>query len=286
MPLFYFLKGDEISQRNVPCPEEIVVPNVVWGRPDVFFTPAYWMTQYWMREGILPERNHAIGATLEEEVVACLLGGHGIPAEIGIAAFARLRERGLISVPTPSIEVFSMTLREPLSVGGRQVTYRFWSQKAKYLASALRALNERPVPCDSAHALRSYLMHLPGIGPKTASWVVRNHLKSNEVAILDIHIIRAGQLMNLFSLSDRVETHYFEMEQRFLDLASAIGTPASELDALIWSEMRRTPRIVARALSSPDLRQNSSDLFLASNPSKSGRSSAKRSVKNNLLTPH
>jgi thermostable 8-oxoguanine DNA glycosylase len=54
--------------------------------------------------------------------------------------------------------------------------------------------------------------------------------------------------MNLYSMEDRVEAHYFRMEQRFLDLASAIGAPPSDLDALIWSEMRRTPRLVARVL--------------------------------------
>lgn len=249
MPVFYYLKEEQILQRDVPAPEAHVLPDVFWGRPEVFFTPAYWMTQHWMREGNLPPRSHGLGETLEEEVVACLLGGHGIPAEVGLAAFERLRSRGLISSPCPDSDVFSKNLREPLIVSGRQITYRFWSQKANYIATALRTLDEQPAPRKSPCALRDYLMRLPGIGPKIASWVVRNWLGSNEVAILDIHIVRAGQLMNLYSTADRVEAHYFKMEQRFLDLASAIGAPASDLDALIWSEMRRTPRLVARVLS-------------------------------------
>jgi thermostable 8-oxoguanine DNA glycosylase len=209
------------------------------------------MTQHWMREDNLPLRSHNLGETLEEEVVACLLGGHGIPAEVGLAAFERLRSRGLITAPCPDAHVFSKNLREPLIVSGRQITYRFWSQKADYIATALRALYDQPAPRNSPCELRNYLMRLPGMGPKTASWVVRNWLGSNEVAILDIHIVRAGQLMNLYSIADRVEAHYFRMEQRFLDLASSIGTPASDLDALIWSEMRRTPRLVESVLGMP-----------------------------------
>ncbi len=252
MALFYYLRGEQVVEREVPAPETNVLPNVFWGRPEVLFTPAYWMTQHWMREGNLPPRSHGLGQTLEEEVVACLLGGHGIPAEVGLAAFERLRSRGLISAPCLDADTFSRNLREPLTVSGRQTTYRFWSQKANYIATALRTLTEHSAPRESPHELRDYLMRLPGIGPKTASWIVRNWLGSNEVAILDIHIVRAGRLMNLYSITDRVESHYFEMERRFLDLAFAIGAPASDLDALIWSEMRRTPRLVARVFRPPE----------------------------------
>jgi N-glycosylase/DNA lyase len=209
------------------------------------------MTQHWMREGNFHSPNHCLGETLEEEVVACLLGGHGIPAEVGLAAFERLRGRCLISTPCLDVEVLSQHLREPLIVSGRKITYRFWSQKANYIVAALRTLSKQAAPCESPHELRDYLMRLPGIGPKIASWVVRNWLGSNEVAILDIHIVRAGQLMNLYSMTDRAAGHYFEMERRFLDLAAAIDAPASDLDALIWSEMRRTPRLVARVFGSP-----------------------------------
>ena len=94
MATFCYLKEDEVVRREVPTPEETVLPRVLWGRPDVFFTPAYWMTQYWMREHELPQRSHTIGQTLEEEIVFCLLGGHGIPAEIGIAAFRAATQAG------------------------------------------------------------------------------------------------------------------------------------------------------------------------------------------------
>ena len=86
MQVFYFLKGDQVVERYLAAPEVCVVPGVPWGRPDVLFTAAYWLTQYWMREDDFPNRCHRLGQTFQEEVVACLLGGHGIPAEVGLAA--------------------------------------------------------------------------------------------------------------------------------------------------------------------------------------------------------
>jgi len=246
MPVFYFLKGEKVIERPLAAPEESVVPGVPWGRPDVLFTAAYWMTQYWMHEDGFPDRCHRLGSSFEEEVVACLLGGHGIPAEVGVAAFERLRDRGLIAGRVPSVEVLSDNLRQPLIIGGRDIVYRFWSQKARYVAGALKIVNEQPVPFNSPRELRGHLIQLPGIGPKTASWIVRNWLGSSDVAILDIHVVRAGQLMGLYTNEDRVEHHYMRMEGRFLSLASAMGVPAADLDSLIWHNMRNSPRLVAR----------------------------------------
>lgn len=248
MPTFSFIRGKEVIERPLPLPTEEVLPGVRWGCPEALFSPAYWLVQCWMREGSLTPRTHALGQTLQEEVVACLLGGHGIPAEVALAAFYRLRARGLLSQKHAQDDVISENLREPLAVSGRQVVYRFWSQKARYIAAAIRALNENPAPQDSATQLREYLLAIPGIGFKIASWIVRNWLTSDEVAILDIHVIRAGQLMNLYSPEDRVSRDYLDMERRFLILAQAMNVHASDLDALIWFEMRRTPRLVTRLL--------------------------------------
>jgi N-glycosylase/DNA lyase len=248
MPTFYYLRGNEILERAIPAAQDYVLPGVPWGRPEALFSVAYWLSQYWMREGDRLPRRHALGQTLEEEVVACLLGGHGIPAEVALAAFERFRLRGLISDASAGTEVFSHSLREPLIVAGRPVTYRFWSQKAHYVAIALRTMREQAPPRGSAYDLRDYLLRLPGIGFKIASWVVRNWLDSDEVAILDVHVIRAGLLMGLYSSRDRVSRQYLDMERRFLALANAMGIPPSDLDALIWQEMRRSPRLVTRVL--------------------------------------
>jgi N-glycosylase/DNA lyase len=54
--------------------------------------------------------------------------------------------------------------------------------------------------------------------------------------------------MSLYSAEDQVSRDYLDMERRFLDLARAMNAHASDLDALIWFEMRRSPRLVTRLL--------------------------------------
>ena len=81
-------------------------------------------------------------------------------------------------------------------------------------------------------------MELPGIGPKTASWIVRNWLGSDDVAILDVHVLRAGILMGLFPEDCRLPKDYEVLEKKFLDFARAIQVRASLLDAIMWRDMR------------------------------------------------
>ncbi|MGY3221470.1 thermostable 8-oxoguanine DNA glycosylase [Bradyrhizobium sp. USDA 4512] len=85
-------------------------------------------------------------------------------------------------------------------------------------------------------------MKIPGVGPKTASWITRNWLGSDEVAILDIHIIRAGVLIGLFGRQQSVPRDYDVMEARFLAFAAALNVRPSLLDAVMWREMRKLGR--------------------------------------------
>jgi thermostable 8-oxoguanine DNA glycosylase len=244
MHVFYLLEQEEVVTREVPDPNSTILPGVRWGRPDALFTPCYWMTQYWMNLNSLSAPSHRIGSSFQEEVVACLLGGHGISGEVGNAAFQYLKECGIFESSFNDPETIADFLRTPLTINGRKVVYRFWSQKARYIANALNVLQGFDEATFTPISLRNWLMELNGIGAKTASWIVRNWTGSNEVAILDIHIIRAGILMKMYSTDDHVERKYFEMEGRFLTLSEKMGAAPSHLDALIWAQMRSTPRIV------------------------------------------
>jgi thermostable 8-oxoguanine DNA glycosylase len=186
---------------------------------------------------------YRLGRTLAEEVGACLLGGHGIPASVGLSAFEYLRSQGAFSDSPPSEAQLLEWLSHPVMVNGRPVRYRFAKQKSKYLASALNAIQQVPI-LQSGRSLRDWLLELPGIGYKTASWVARNWLSADDVAILDIHILRFGQAIGLFPASLTVERHYHELEKLFLDLCHRIGIRPSELDAVIWYEMATSPLTV------------------------------------------
>lgn len=233
-------------QVELPAPEAEVMPGVRWGSVDAFPTPAYFAFQVVTRRLLGRPPRYSLGRTLTEEVGACLLGGHGISGDVGIAAYEHLRGNGAFADHSaPSEEQLERWLREPLQVGNRRVHYRFAAQKARYLSKTLPILRNAP-SFSVGRELRNWLLHLPGVGPKTASWVVRNWMQADDVAILDIHIMRVGQLSGAFPGHLTVERHYLELEQRFLQFSAALDVRPSDLDAVIWQEMATSPASVRR----------------------------------------
>lgn len=229
--------------------------GLVWGLAEEIGSPAYWAAQAWMWEVEAPT-HYKLGRSLEEELIACLLGGYGIPAEVGLAAYERLRA---VHAEDPCRlrdegSVLEL-LADPLDLNGRQVRYRFARQKSAYLAGSMRALRslDREAP---DRDLRDSLTALPGIGPKTASWIVRNWRESDSVSILDIHILRAGRMLQIFPEEKTVERHYLELEEAFLGFAEAIFVKASILDSVMWMNMRQIPAAILRRLADP-----SADVF-------------------------
>ena len=229
--------GGRLQPIRLPSPCTEVLSGVPWGRADELFTPAFWKYQAELQIRLGAYRSFQLGDTLMEEVAACLLGGYGLPAELGIAAFVRLKKRGLISGCATAVAI-ERALSEPFMLCGGPRRYRFARQKSHYLSGVFEVIANTQTPCDPID-LRDFLLLQRGIGPKTASWIVRNHLASDDVAILDIHIVRAGRKMGLFGLDADVTRQYFKLERTFLEFCSAIGAPASRLDAIMWDYMRR-----------------------------------------------
>lgn len=232
---------------NIPNAECDVMSSVKWGSVSTPFTPAYWKFLCIVNGSINDRSRYKLGRTLKQEVVACLLGGHGVSGELGIAAYHHLLKNGVIEGDS-SVNNIEELLKQPLIVGSKKIKYRYPSQKAKYISSAIELLNTNQPPNNDARALRNWLISLPGIGYKTASWVVRNWLDDDEVAILDIHIHRAGVIAGIFSASENVSKDYLSMEERYIAFSKGIGVPASILDNQIWNEMRKTPGIVRHML--------------------------------------
>lgn len=246
--LRYWFNDIEV-ERVLPAAEEEVIPGVNWGHPCVLFTPAYWLSQHWM-SGLenayqSPYRAHD---GLPGELVFCMLGGYGITAELATAAFNACRKAGLIDSLEPDEAVWASQLQKPLTVNGKLHHYRYPNQKARFIAGAMQYLRERRLENLSGKNLRDRLLEIKGVGPKTAGWVVRNLLDSDEVAILDIHLIRAGQLCDLFEPKQKVERDYFQMEARFIEFCNALNVRPAVLDCLIWDQMRAYGPIVQAAL--------------------------------------
>lgn len=239
--------------RYLPAACDEVLPGVPWGEPWHVFTPAYWLTQAWMAK--LDEAgtsDYRARHGVVEELVFCLLGGFGITAELATAAFEACEVEGLITARESDAEAWSRVLHRPLTVRGRHVHYRYPNQKAKFLASAMRCVEALPIDAEDCRSTRDALLNLPGVGYKTASWVVRNVFDSDEVAILDIHLIRAGRLCGIYTAADRVEKHYRAMEDRFLAFAGALNIRPAALDCLIWDGMREAGDLPLRLLAAAE----------------------------------
>lgn len=230
--------------------QQLDIHGLVWGFAEEIGSPAYWAAQAWMWEIEAPT-HYKLGRSLEEELMACLLGGYGIPAEVGLAAYERLRAVNAED-PCRLLDEGSVLelLADPLDLNGRLVRYRFARQKSAYLAGSMRALRslDREAP---DRDLRDALTALPGIGPKTASWIVRNWRDSDSVSILDIHILRAGRMLQIFPQEKTVERHYLELEEAFLGFAKAISVKASILDSVMWMNMRQIPAAILRRFADP-----------------------------------
>jgi len=233
------LVRDEVCERSIPFANEELMPGVAWGDPWNLFTPAYWLTQSWMAQlDTQPITRYSARDGVTGELVFCMLGGYGITAELATAAYEHCRSLGLIERVETRSEVWAAALTTPLLVQGRRVLYRFPNQKSKFIAAAMLSIRDRPLRLTCGRGLRSQLLGFAGVGYKTASWVARNVLDCDDVAILDIHLIRAGKLCGLFSEADHVERDYLEMEARFLQFSRALELRPAVLDCLIWDEMR------------------------------------------------
>ena len=112
----------------------------------------------------------------------------------------------------------------------------------------MQILEVQEPPLHSGRALRDWLLQLPGVGYKTASWIARNWLDADDVAILDIHVVRAGVLGGYMDASLSVQSDYLLLEAQFLRFSQALGIRASELDAVIWMEMMQSPSTVAQLM--------------------------------------
>jgi thermostable 8-oxoguanine DNA glycosylase len=168
-----------------------------------------------------------------------------MPSEVGIAAFKAVKRAGLLEGAPTEGDVESV-LSRPLVLNGRSVHYRFCRPRSRYLSAAIRDLRRLDIQDKPHTEFRDLLTTIDGIGLKTASWITRNWLDSDEVAVLDVHVLRAGEIIGLFDPQASISRDYRILERRFLAFAAAISVRASRLDALIWRQMKSSGTIGLR----------------------------------------
>lgn len=193
-------------------------------------------------------------ADLHEELVFCLLGGHGISYELARSATKRLMTLDPFGEDWSQASLERVLYREllkpqfePVRKDGRPRKYRFPRKKAITLA---RARDWLLIQGDLARQLlgletdglrRDHLCECPGIGPKTASWFLRNTGLATNLAIIDIHVMRALRATGRV-VAEELPRSYKDAETAFLTWCSELDAPAPAFDLFLWEWMRGSIR--------------------------------------------
>lgn len=238
-PELYFDECDKIYELSQS------LTNVNWEDAGRLYTKSYWEVQYYLAKQVFS--TYRLGSNLQEEIVACLLGGYGLKAEIGLLAFHRMRNLHLIHSNVSLTEIEDAISR-PFSFNGKKVHYRFPRQKAKYIYSFLQRKDLADFERAHGCMLRNKLMTINGIGPKTASWIARNYSNCEDVAIVDIHIYRAGRLAGFIDRKWDVQRDYFKIEESFLKFCHSINASPAIMDSIMWNQMKVSGRRVIKML--------------------------------------
>ena len=194
------------------------------------------------------------------ELVACLLGSR-VPFEVAQASAKSLDASGILDHVFVSLVdrdyfnlVFSV-LSKPVWVrtyygSQRQIKYRFPRSRADgitktaeriYHSSEQSIRNILGRSSDSRSARKNIVERSHGIGAKQASLFLRNIGYSDDVAILDSHILRymyvVGITEKLLSSVRNIGT-YERLESDLYAYADSLGCRLSCLDTAIWIVMR------------------------------------------------
>lgn len=187
---------------------------------------------------------------LRRELMFCLLGGHGVTYELASSATTVLMTRrpfhpswtpeGLRCAVQLELETPQFA---PLRSDGRPRRYRYPARKAGLIAAAVGWVNERGGLRAGLAARRTdserreWLCACPGVALKTASWLLRNCGWAQELAILDVHLLRALTEVGLVE-DGRLPRDYLRIERAYLDWATRLGASPAALDLFLWDMQR------------------------------------------------
>jgi len=196
------------------------------------------------------------------EACVCMFSSQTV-FEVAEAAAERLRQRGLLGVARHDTvgstyeRNVSATLSEPLEVerAGKvqHVRLRFRNRFASLLASTVKAsytqgrsLRHILLSSSSAREARESLVkQVCGFGPKQASLFLRRAGYSNELAVLDTHILdylRVSRGINPKRSALSRLAGYELVEAEFQQVAAEFGHSVGCVDLAMWVTMRVAKR--------------------------------------------
>lgn len=194
------------------------------------------------------------------EYSACVLGSR-VSQDIGTTFTEALREQGLYpGAGSRQLRTFAQETEQVLTtrriVRGRPHGYPFPAARARVLGNAasvfysareglLRTISSEP--CRGLGHRRWLHQHAPGLGPKQASLFLRNALGAEELAVLDVHILRYGCIVGLWSSTEvrASSIRWYELaEERVRLHAAQLGLSVFEFDITAWVVMRAYSKFI------------------------------------------
>jgi thermostable 8-oxoguanine DNA glycosylase len=186
---------------------------------------------------------------LRRELLFCLLGGHGITFELNRSALSAVEELDVFAPsagPTLHDDIVALLEEprfEPRRIDGSGRRYRFPRRKAALICAArdwvlmAGSLSDQLDSRASERDRRSWLVGCPGLGAKSASWLLRNTGWASQLAILDVHVLRAMTSAGVIK-DARLPDEYEEIERRFLEWCQRIGAAPGVFDLFLWEWQR------------------------------------------------
>ena len=187
---------------------------------------------------------------LRQELVFCLLGGHGVSFELALSATDVVMGLCPFDPVWEPVELAG-ALREELASAqfdprrkdGGFRRYRYPNRKAELLVKAREwvlaggGLEDTLQRRHCEFERRNWLCDCPGIGPKSASWLLRNTGHAENLAILDVHILRAMQEAGRLPPMS-LPRDYGLVEEQFVRWCEELEASVSALDLFLWEWQR------------------------------------------------
>lgn len=198
---------------------------------------------------------------LIHELVICILGS-GVRYEMAVSFANAIRKNGILSndeyldfdTTYQYLKKILQSIVEDDDIGRIYKSYRYPDRGAKYIAHSFlniyteyKSLKSLMELGKNPYLLRRELIRIcPGIGPKQASHFLKNSGYTDNVAIIDRHILKYMELVEnrKISASKVRKIEFYEcLEKRFIDAAKKFKYSVSVVDQSMWFVMRAISKV-------------------------------------------
>ena len=191
-----------------------------------------------------PRRTAIDESAAWHELVACIIGG-ATRFEHAVAAAETIRS--LIPTPWAMRPTEFRRLRADVDSGALRLPTRFPKEHARYLLSAVDTLylhgsGISPLlsGLPATEMRRELVGRIPGVGPKQASLFLLNLGVTDDLAVLDRHVLR--YMVWICAIDDdrppRSIREYEATEARFRAHARVLGHSMVDVDRAVWLTAR------------------------------------------------